>query len=156
MTHIKPDWDHYFMQLADVVKLRGNCIRPPLVGAVVVRDSRIIATGYTGTPHGIANCDEGGCDRCQARAEGKIGSGEAKDSCVCIHAELNTIIQAALHGVSTRGATLYTTYAPCTTCAKMIVNAHIVRVVYDVPHEKDTGGIDLLRRAGVEVVHLAD
>lgn len=154
MSMQKPSWDEYFMQLAHVVKLRGNCIRPPRVGAVVVRDHRIIATGYTGTPHGIANCDEGGCARCFDRANGKIASGEAKESCVCIHAELNTIIQAALHGVSTREATLYTTYAPCTTCAKMIVNARIERVVYEAPHEKDDGGLALLKQAGVKLLHL--
>ncbi len=139
------------MQLAHVVKQRGNCIRPPQVGAVMVRDKRIIATGYTGTPHGIKNCDDGGCQRCQDRQEGKISSGESKESCVCIHAELNTIIQAALHGMSTRDATLYTTYAPCTTCAKMLINAHIKRVVYDKRHEKDQGGLELLKRADVDI-----
>lgn len=148
----KPTWDDYFMQLAHVIKQRGNCMRPPKVGAVMVRDKRIIATGYTGTPHGIKNCDEGGCQRCADRHDGKIASGESKESCVCIHAELNTIIQAALHGMSTRSATLYTTYAPCTTCAKMLINARIERVVYDAQHEKDQGGIELLKQARIEIV----
>jgi dCMP deaminase len=137
------------MQLADVVKHRSDCLRLN-VGAVVVRDKRIIATGYNGTPHGIKNCTEGGCERCKKRKEGTIGPGEEKGTCLCLHAEQNAIIQSAYLGISTKDATLYSTYAPCTQCAKMIINAGISRVVCGRAHD-DKNGTDLLRAAAVSV-----
>lgn len=137
------------MQLAEVVKHRSDCLRLN-VGAVIVKDKRIIATGYNGTPHGVPNCTEGGCERCKKRQEGKIGQGEEKGSCLCLHAEQNAIIQSAYHGISTKGATLYSTYAPCTQCAKMIVNAGIGRVVCGRAHD-DQGGDNLLRAAAISI-----
>ena len=145
----KPSWDEYFMDLAEVVKSRADCTRRR-VGAVVVKDFRIITTGYNGTPHGIKNCSEGGCSRCSRRDKGEITSYEYEESCVCIHAEQNAIIQAAYLSVSTRGATLYSTTNPCSSCAKMLINAGIVRVVCKMEHH-DKEGIELLKKAKVKV-----
>ncbi len=144
----RPNWNMYFMQLADVVATRSNCVRRS-VGAVLIQDKRIIATGYNGTPHGIQNCDEGGCIRCADRESGKLKTGEREETCVCIHAEQNAVIQAALHGVSTQGSTLYTTIPPCSQCAKILINAGIQHVLYRKdPHF--TQGITLLGSAGVK------
>ena len=145
----RPDWDQYFMLMVDVVKKRADCTRRQ-VGSLIVRDFRIISTGYNGTPHKIKNCSEGGCLRCQRRDKGEIKGYEYEESCVCIHAEQNAIIQAALHGSSTRGATLYTTANPCSSCAKIIANAGIIRVVCRVEHH-DLAGVELLKKAGVRV-----
>lgn len=147
----RPSWDEYFLELAAVVAKRGSCLRPPQVGAVIVSDKRIIATGYNGTPTGIDNCDQGGCARCMARHEGEVVSGQNKDACICIHAEQNAIIQAALYGVSTSGATLYTTHSPCTQCAKMIINSKVVRVVFATTFDKDPYALDVLKRARLDV-----
>lgn len=145
----RPSWDEYFMRLADIVKTRANCTRRQ-VGALIVKDYRIISSGYNGTPHGIKNCFEGGCSRCQKRDEGKINWFEYEESCVCIHAEQNTIIQAAYQGAPTKDATLYSTANPCCSCAKMLINAGIIRVVCRIEHHDDQG-ITLLKKAGVKV-----
>ena len=137
------------MELAEVVKKRANCTRRR-VGAVIVKDFRIIATGYNGTPHGIKNCSEGGCLRCRRRDKGEITSYEYEESCVCIHAEQNAIIQAAYLGTSTKGATLYSTTNPCASCAKMMINAGIIKVICKMDHH-DKEGIALLKKAGVKV-----
>lgn len=150
-TFKRPTWHEYFMQIAHLAKKRCNCIREPKVGAVLVKDNRIIATGYNGTPHGVKNCYEGGCKRCMDRHENRIKSGEGKHLCICIHAEQNAILQAAYQGVSTKGATLYTTVESCNTCAKMIINAGIVTVHCDETYT-DHVGIQLLKDAGVKVV----
>ncbi|MEA3406582.1 MAG: cytidine/deoxycytidylate deaminase family protein [Chloroflexota bacterium] len=121
---MRPSWDDYFLQLAQQVATRSTCLRRH-VGAVIVRDKQIITTGYNGPPSGLAHCDETGCLRDQLG----IPSGERQEICRGLHAEQNAIIQAALHGVSTKGATIYVTHQPCITCAKMIINAGIVRVV---------------------------
>jgi dCMP deaminase len=146
----KPNWDEYFIEIAKVVKSRADCLRRQ-VGAVIVKDLRIVSTGYNGTPHGIKNCTQGGCQRCFLRHQGKLESGEKEESCICLHAEQNAIIQAAYLGVSTKGATMYITSNPCSTCAKMIINAGIICVVCYKNHH-DEGGIDLLKKADVEVV----
>ncbi|MGB9707489.1 MAG: deoxycytidylate deaminase [Microgenomates group bacterium] len=145
----KPNWDEYFMKIAEVVKSRADCLRRQ-VGAVIVKDYRILATGYNGTPHGIKNCSEGGCERCLRRTKGEIDWYEYEESCICLHAEQNAIIQAAYLGVSTKGATLYSTTNPCSTCAKMLINAGIVRVVCKLQHH-DKEGIKLLKKAHVEI-----
>ena len=145
----RPSWDEYFMMMADVAKSRADCTRRQ-VGSLIVRDFRIISTGYNGTPHKIKNCSEGGCLRCQKRDKGEIKGYEYEESCVCIHAEQNAIIQAAYHGSSTKGATLYSTTNPCSSCAKILANAGIARVVCHKEHH-DLGGIELLKKAGVEV-----
>ncbi len=145
----RPTWDEYFMLMVEVVKKRADCTRRQ-VGSLIVRDFRIISTGYNGTPHKIKNCSEGGCLRCQRRDKGEIKGYEYEESCICIHAEQNAIIQAALHGSSTRGATLYTTTNPCSSCAKIIANAGIIRVICRMEHH-DIAGIKLLKKAGIIV-----
>lgn len=118
-------WDEYFLKIAEVVSSRSNCAKRR-VAAVVVRDHRIVSTGYNGTPRGTRNCNEGGCERCLSLAT----SGSGLTDCLCSHAEENAIVQAAYHGVSLRGATLYCTFQPCVLCSKMIINAGIAEVVY--------------------------
>ena len=145
----RPDWDEYFMMMADVVKRRADCTRRK-VGSLIVRDFRIISTGYNGTPHKIKNCSEGGCLRCLRRDRGEIKGYEYEESCICIHAEQNAIIQAAYHGSSTKGATLYSTTNPCSSCAKILANAGIIRVVCKMEHH-DKEGVELLRKAGIKV-----
>ena len=122
----RPDWDTYFMDIAHVVARRGNCIRRQ-VAAVIVKDRRIISTGYNGTPRGVTNCCDGGCARCAGDAPSGADLGE----CICSHAEENAITQAAYHGIAVRGASLYCTISPCLLCAKMIINAGICEVVYE-------------------------
>lgn len=146
----RPAWDEYFMELAQVIKKRSNCLRSPY-GALIIKDYRIISTGYNGTPHGIKNCIDGGCDRCVRRQKGEIQTHEYQESCICIHAEQNAIIQAAYQGSSTKGATMYSTISPCSSCAKMIINSGINRYVYANSHH-DEAGIKLLETAKVSVL----
>lgn len=150
----RPDWDIYFMCLAKTAGLRSSCLRN-VVGALIVKDRRIVATGYNGTPRGIQNCLEGGCKRCLDRHTNKIKVNERKDLCICVHAEQNALLQAAYHGTSTKHATLYTTIAPCLQCSKALINAGITEVVYENHHstedQENTEGIDLLASANVVV-----
>lgn len=121
----RPSWDTYFMEIAVLVSKRSTCLRRS-VGAVIVKDRRILSTGYNGAPSGIRHCLETGC----LRERMKVASGERHELCRGIHAEQNAIIQAAYHGVSIRGASLFCTNLPCSICAKMIINAGIQSVVY--------------------------
>ena len=143
---VRPSWDRYFMDIAHVAASRSNCSRRQ-VAAVVVRDKQIISTGYNGTPRGIKNCSEGGCPRCNS----DIPSGEGLGQCLCSHAEENAIVQAAYNGIMLKGATLYTTFSPCLLCAKMIINAGIVEVVYHQHYTIDDVSMKLLNEAGVKV-----
>ncbi|HOG45790.1 MAG TPA: cytidine/deoxycytidylate deaminase family protein [Anaerolineae bacterium] len=120
----RPSWDDYFMDITQRVATRSTCLRRQ-VGAVIVLGKRMLATGYNGAPRGMPHCDETGC----LRAELGIPSGQRQEICRGLHAEQNAIIQAALHGVSVAGGTIYVTHQPCITCAKMIINAGIERVV---------------------------
>ncbi|MEI6514391.1 MAG: dCMP deaminase family protein [bacterium] len=147
---VRPDWDHYFMNIAGVVATRGNCCRRQ-VAALIVKDQRIISTGYNGTPRGVRNCCEGGCARCA----GDVPSGMALGECICCHAEENAITQAAYHGIALRGATVYSTLSPCLTCAKMIINAGILEVVYDKEYEFSDQTRTLLHEGGVRCRKLA-
>lgn len=140
----RPDWDTYFMDIAHVVGTRGNCSRRR-VAAVVVKDRRIISTGYNGTPRGVKNCMDGGCARCASNAPSGSGLGE----CICSHAEENAITQAAYHGISTKGATIYVTLSPCLTCSKMIINAGIREVVYGGDYAFTAQTEQLLKEAKV-------
>jgi dCMP deaminase len=140
----RPDWDEYFMNIAHVVKTRGNCSRRQ-VAAVIAKDRRVITTGYNGTPKGVKNCFEGGCARCASDVPSGSGLGE----CICSHAEENAIIQAAYHGVSVRGGIMYVTISPCLMCAKMIINAGIREVVYDGDYKFTEQTKALLDEAGV-------
>ena len=123
---MRKSWDEYFMEIAEIVKTRSTCLRRQ-VGAVIVKDNRIITTGYNGAPSGLRHCtDIGGCERERLH----IPSGQRHELCRALHAEQNAIIQAAKLGVSIQDATLYCTHQPCVICAKMIVNSGISRVVY--------------------------
>lgn len=123
---IRPDWDQYFMQVAELVKQRSTCLRRH-VGAVLVKDKRILATGYNGAPSGLPHCEETGC----LREQMEVPSGERHELCRGLHAEQNVLLQAAFHGVSVKGSRLYVTCVPCSICAKMIINAGIKEVVYN-------------------------
>ena len=125
----RPDWDSYFMEIAEVVAKRSTCLRRQ-VGAVLVKDRQILATGYNGTPKGIAHCEEVGCLLEQLH----VPSGQNHELCRGIHAEQNAVIQAAVNGVSTKGATLYCTHQPCVVCSKILINAGIERIVYAHPY----------------------
>jgi dCMP deaminase len=141
----RPDFDEYFLKIASVVAERSTCRRHH-IGAVAVKDRRILTTGYNGAPAGQKDCLELGC----LRDELGIPSGERQEICRAIHAEQNVIIQAALHGVSLEGSTIYCTHTPCVLCAKMLVNARIKRFVSFGKYSDDTF-IDLFKEAGIEV-----
>jgi dCMP deaminase len=140
----RPSWDDYFMNIARTVATRSNCIKRH-VASVIVRDKRIISTGYNGTPRGVKNCNEGGCPRCNNFTD----AGTKLDECLCSHGEENAIVQAAYHGVSLKGAVLYTTFSPCLWCAKMIINAGIAEVVYNADYALAETAAKMLREAGV-------
>jgi len=124
---IKPDWDTYFMTIAMAVRARADCTGNR-VGAILVQDKFIIASGYNGTPTGAPNCSEGGCERCANPA--KYPSGKGYDICICVHAEANALLMAARVGISTRGSVLYTTMRPCFGCSVQSLQAGVRRVVY--------------------------
>jgi len=141
----RPGIDAYFMEIAAVIAKRSTCLRNH-VGAVLVREKRILSTGYNGAPRNLPHCLDIGC----IRDDMEVPSGERHELCRAVHAEQNAIIQAALHGVDIAGATLYCTHQPCVLCAKMLINSHISRVVYSHPYP-DTRALEFLRQAGVEV-----
>lgn len=141
----RPSLDEYFMELAHVVGKRATCKRHN-VGAILVKNKHLLSTGYNGAPAGCKDCLELGC----LRDELKIPSGTKHEICRAVHAEQNAIIQAALHGCSTEGATMYVTINPCVICAKMIVNAKVKKVIYNSTYP-DSAGVDFLREAGIEV-----
>lgn len=148
---MRASWDEYFMNIAELVKSRSTCLRRQ-VGAVIVKDNRIITTGYNGAPSNIKHCiDLGVCPR----EEMGIPSGERHELCRALHAEQNAIIQAANMGVSTNGGTLYVTLQPCVICAKMAINAGIKKIVYkgDYP---DALAIDMLQEADVALYVMED
>lgn len=135
---MRPDWDSYFMKIAFAVSERSTCDRA-LVGCVLVTDKRILTSGFNGSPSGLGHCDE-------------IGHLMVDGHCVrTIHAETNAIIQAALHGVSTRGATCYVTHFPCINCTKALINAGISRIVYSVNYGTDEHAMNFLKAADVEI-----
>jgi len=140
----RPDIDEYFLKIASVVAERSTCRRHH-VGAVAVRDKHILSTGYNGAAAGIKDCLELGC----LRDEMNVPSGTRHEICRAIHAEQNVIIQAALHGVSLEGATIYVTHTPCILCAKMLVNARIKRYV-TFGNYADEAFKELFQEAGLE------
>jgi len=144
----RPDWDTYFLEIVELVSKRSTCCRRA-VGSGLVRDHRILATGYNGAPSKLKHCLDIGCLREQL----KIPSGERHELCRGLHAEQNAVIQAALHGVNTKGSTLYCTNHPCVICAKMIINAGVVRIVIrDGYHDKLAS--QMLKEAGISVKQL--
>lgn len=149
MTELKrPSWDSYFMELARVVRGRSTCLRRQ-VGAVIVKDRQILSTGYNGSPSGLKHCAEVGC----LRESLAIPSGERHEMCRAVHAEQNALIQAAKHGVAIAGADVYTTVQPCVLCTKMLINAGIKRVVYEISYP-DKLALAMAEEAGLELVHL--
>lgn len=143
---VRASWDEYFMEIAEIVKTRSTCLRRQ-VGAVIVKDNRIITTGYNGAPSGLRHCLEIGCERQRLG----VPSGERHELCRALHAEQNAIIQAAKLGISTEGATIYITLQPCVICAKMLINAGIKKIVHkgEYPDELSRKMLD---EAGIEIL----
>lgn len=145
----RPDWDQYFMEIAEVVAKRSTCLRRQ-IGAVIVKDRRILSTGYNGSPSGLPHCLELGC----LRDEQGIESGTRHEICRALHSEQNAIVQAALYGVATTGSTLYCTHQPCSLCAKMLINAGIGRVVFEGDYP-DKFSLEMLEQAKIEIVRFS-
>ncbi|AEE14224.1 dCMP deaminase [Thermodesulfobium narugense DSM 14796] len=143
---MRPDWDSYFMKIAFLVATRSTCIRRK-VGAVIVKEKRILSTGYNGAPSGLLHCLDIGC----LRDKLNIPSGERQELCRGLHAEQNAIIQGAMYGVSLMGSTIYVTNQPCITCAKMLIQAGIVKIVYQGDYP-DKLALEMLEEAGVEII----
>lgn len=146
--HNRPSWDEYFLDIIELIKQRSTCIRRQ-VGAIIVKDKRILATGYNGAPTGCKHCIDIGC----LREELGIPSGERHELCRALHAEQNAIAQAAQHGISVDGGTLYVTHQPCVMCAKMVINAGIKRIIYKGSYP-DALSLQLLNEAGIELIAL--
>jgi dCMP deaminase len=141
----RPSWDAYFMQIAHLVKTRATCPRRS-VGALIIREKRILCTGYNGAPRGIAHCPPEG-----PTEDWPLGCLRAGHCIRSLHAEQNALLQAAMIGVSCEGATMYVTCQPCNSCAKMIINAGIVRVIYEGDYPDDFS-IELFRESGMDVL----
>lgn len=145
----RPSWDEYFMQITGHVASRSTCTRRQ-VGALLVKQRCILATGYNGVPSGITHCDVAGCLRDQL----KVPSGERHELCRGLHAEQNAIIQAARHGVNISESTLYCTDSPCIICSKMLINAGVQEVIYGRGYP-DTLSLEMLAEAGIKVHHFS-
>ena len=141
----RPSWDEYFMEAAKLVSKRSTCLRRK-VGAVLVKDKRILASGYNGAPSGLSHCVDIGC----LREKLSIPSGQRQELCRGLHAEQNALIQASLHGVSVRNSASYVTNQPCITCAKMLINAGIKEIVI-LDGYPDKMARNILRQAKVKV-----
>jgi len=146
--HNRPSWDEYFMNITRLVATRSTCTRRQ-VGAVIVKNRQILASGYNGAPSRVTHCVDVGC----LREQMGIPSGERHELCRGIHAEQNAIIQAAHHGISINGAVLYCTNLPCGICAKMIINAGIHSIYYESGYA-DTISRQMLEEAGVDLIRL--
>lgn len=145
----RPSWDEYFMAITDQVGQRSTCTRRH-IGAVLVKDKRILATGYNGVPSGLKHCSEAGC----LREKRGIPSGTQHELCRGIHAEQNAVIQAAKHGIAIDGATVYCTHQPCVLCAKILINSGIREIVYREPYPDDLA-TEMLAEAGVVATRFA-
>ncbi len=141
----RPSWDEYFIEITKLVATRSTCLRRK-VGAIFVRDKRILATGYNGAPKGLRHCEEIGC----LRERLKIPSGERHELCRGVHAEQNAIVQAATSGVNLEGATIYSTTYPCILCSKLIINARVKKVIY-LEGYPDQLAKEMLDEAGIVV-----
>ncbi len=145
IVHKRPSWDEYFLEMAGLVAKRSTCLRR-MVGAVLVKEKRILATGYNGAPSGLKHCIEIGC----MRQKLKVPSGERHELCRALHAEQNALIQSSLHGISVKGATLYATTQPCVICAKMLINAGIKEIVITQGYP-DKLAMDFLKEAKIKI-----
>lgn len=139
----RPSWDDYFMKIADDVSTRSTCIRRK-VGAVIIKDKRMLSTGYNGVPTGITHCTEETC----LRNKYNVPSGERHELCRGLHAEQNAIIQAAYHGVSIKDSIIYITHQPCSICTKMLINSGVKKFIYRSPYN-DTLAIEMANEAGI-------
>ncbi len=142
----RPSWPEYFMAITKTVAKRSTCLRRH-VGAILVKDRRILATGYNGAPAGLRHCDETGC----LREDSSVPSGQRHELCRGLHAEQNAIIQAAYHGIPILGSTLYCTNRPCVICSKMIINAGITKVCCEQGYD-DPLADQMLAEAKIEIV----
>lgn len=150
-TDTRPSWDEYFMQMAELTAQRSTCLRRK-VGAVIVKDKHIIATGYNGAPRGLRHCgDLGGC----LRQKLGVPSGQRHELCRALHAEQNAIIQAATLGQSIENASIYITHQPCVICAKMIINAGINRIVVKEGYPDELSA-EILEEAGLKIIMLGN
>lgn len=140
---IRPSWDAYFMQLASLASLRSNCMKRR-VGCVLVRNKRVISTGYNGTPRGLLNCNEGGCERCNSASAGGVGLG----TCLCLHAEENALLESGRERVGSE-ATLYCNTCPCLTCSVKIAQVGVKEVIYNQAYSMDDRSAAVLKEAGV-------
>ncbi len=143
---LRPSWNEYFMSIAELVATRSTCLRRH-VGAVLVKDRRVLATGYNGAPAGIRHCEETGCIRLKT----SVPSGQRHELCRGLHAEQNAIIQAAYHGISIAGSSLYCTDQPCVICSKMLINAGIIEIFFLNPYD-DPLALEMLEEAGIRLV----
>ncbi|KAJ8702228.1 Deoxycytidine monophosphate (dCMP) deaminase [Pleurotus ostreatus] len=143
-THLRPTWDAYFMTLASLASHRSNCMKRR-VGAVLVRDNRIVATGYNGTPRGVPNCNEGGCGHCNGTT-----SSDKPLECVCLHAEENALLEAGRDRVG-NGATMYCNTCPCLKCTVKIIQTGVKEVVYNLSYKVDDASGSLFKEAGIEL-----
>ncbi len=141
----RPSWDEYFMGITELVAQRSTCLRRK-VGAVAVRDKRILTTGYNGAPSNLKHCLEVGC----LREQNNIPSGQRHELCRALHAEQNVIIQAAYHGLSIADSTIYSTTLPCVICAKMLINSGVQRIVY-LDGYADPLSLEMLKEARVSL-----
>ncbi|MFH1242133.1 MAG: cytidine/deoxycytidylate deaminase family protein [Pseudomonadota bacterium] len=141
----RPSWSEYFMTITNVVGRRSTCLRRH-VGAILVKDRRILATGYNGAPAGLRHCEDAGC----LREDSSIPSGERHELCRGLHAEQNAIIQAAYHGIPIAGSIIYCTNKPCAICTKMLINAGIKTICYEEGYD-DPLADQMLAEAGIEI-----
>jgi len=149
IMHKRPSWDEYFLEVAELVSKRATCLRRK-VGAVLVKDKRILATGYNGAPAGLDHCLEVGC----MREKLNIPSGQRHELCRGLHAEQNVLVQAALYGISTKDSFLYVTNQPCIICAKMLINAGIKEIIITAGYP-DKMAMEFLKKAKIKVRRVA-
>ncbi|KAF9041743.1 hypothetical protein BDZ89DRAFT_944334 [Hymenopellis radicata] len=143
-AHLRPDWDTYFMTLASLASQRSNCMKRR-VGAILVRDNRIVSTGYNGTPRHLLNCNEGGCPHCNKT----IVTGDDADQCICLHAEENALLEAGRDRVG--GSVLYCNTCPCLKCTVKIIQTGVTAVVYNLSYKVDAASAALFEQAGVDL-----
>lgn len=142
----RPDWDQYFMEMAKLAAKRASCLRRK-VGAVLVKDKKVLATGYNGAPKDIVHCDLTGC----LREKLEIASGQRHEICRGVHAEQNLVAQAALHGVKTEKSTVYCTHQPCIICTKILINAGVEKIYYQNSYS-DKFAEKLLQESEIELL----
>ncbi|SDE64389.1 deoxycytidylate deaminase [Sporomusa acidovorans] len=143
---VRPSWDEYFMEITKVVATRSTCLRRQ-IGAVIVKDRRLLSTGYNGAPCGLPHCGEVGC----VRAVNHVPSGQRQELCRGLHAEQSAVVQAAMYGVPIRGATIYSTHQPCSACTKILINAGIIRIVYQYSYP-DKLAEQLIAEAAIDYI----